>query len=298
MGFKQINNAFIITVFLAVFIIDTISAREDIQTYELFNTGLSLDYTKETKGDKILKARLTSRIEGKWIGVINAEIYFYARIDTTDNLLGKSVTNDNGEAVLRISSNRMLKNLNGDFAFKVRFEGNQTYTGTEKELTVRDIHMVISLSEIDSVKEVHAEVYEINSSGEKVPLEDAEVYFYVTRLFGLLKIGEGWLINGKTSIEFPDDLPGDNSGNLIVLARIEDNELYGNVEVREKVNWGTAVSHNPGKASRELWTRTAPLWMIIALISLLSFTWIIYLTLFYNMYRIRKAGKISNNNID
>ncbi|UCH15635.1 MAG: hypothetical protein JSV22_06645 [Bacteroidales bacterium] len=298
MGFQQINKTLIITVLLLHTAIKIISAAEEEPTLELYKTKLGLNYTKKTSGDKILMARLTSRVERKWIGIKNAEVYFYAQVDTTDTLLGKTKTDDNGESVLHISASRILKNYSDDFIFKVKFEGNETYTGAEKELKIRNVEMIISLSEVDSIKTVNIEVYETDSISEKLPLEDVDVYFYVTRLFGLLKIGEGWLINGKSSIEFPNDLPGDTTGNLTIVARIEDNEVYGNVEVRENIDWGIAISHNPGNTARELWTRTAPLWMIISLVSLLSFAWIIYIMLFYNMYRIRKTGSISNNNID
>ncbi len=297
MGFKQINRVFIIIVIVPLLIIKLASAKEDEQTHELLKARLSLDYTKKTAGNKMLKARLTSRVDGKWTGVGDAEVYFYAQIDTTHTLLGKTLTNNNGEAIMQISAGRILKSSDGEFDFNARFEGNQTYDGVEKELIIRDIQLIISFYEVDSVKKVHAEAYEITGSDDKLPLEDIDIYFYVTRLFGLLKVGEGWLINGKSSVEFPNDLPGDKEGNLTIVGRIEDNEVYGNVEVRGSINWGTDIPDNPVKAARELWTRTAPLWMIIALVLLLSFTWIIYITLFYNMFRIRKAG-ITANNID
>ena len=50
-------------------------------------------------------------------------------------------------------------------------------------------------------------------------------------MFSLLPIGELTLDDaGTATMEFPSDLPGDKEGNLVIIAKIEENATFGNVE--------------------------------------------------------------------
>ena len=67
------------------------------------------------------------------------------------------------------------------------------------------------------------------------------------------------------TIEFPSDLPGDKEGNLVIIAKIEENATYGNVEKRETIKWGLPTDYSVPVTHRALWTKIAPQWMIYTL---------------------------------
>jgi hypothetical protein len=49
-------------------------------------------------------------------------------------------------------------------------------------------------------------------------------------MFSALKLGEGKTDEaGEALIEIPNNLPGDAKGNISLLARLDENEVYGNL---------------------------------------------------------------------
>jgi hypothetical protein len=103
-------------------------------------------------------------------------------------------------------------------------------------------------------------------------------------------VGEGTLAAGATSIDFPVTLPGDSAGMLTVVAKIEDNETYGNIEASGKINWGKPLPPEI-VVKRGLGDTNAPLWMVYTLIVLLSLVWFHYMYVIFTVFRIRYLGK-------
>jgi hypothetical protein len=93
-----------------------------------------------------------------------------------------------------------------------------------------------------------------------------------------------------TSLEFPTSIPGNQLGYLTIVAKVEDNESYGNVAVSGTINWGKPLP--PMKIiKRGLGDTDAPLWMVYTLIVLLSVVWFHYMYVIYTVFRIRHLGK-------
>ena len=105
-----------------------------------------------------------------------------------------------------------------------------------------------------------------------------------------MNVGKSSFVNGLTSIEFPTSVPGNQLGYLTLLAKIEDNEQYGNVEVSGTINWGKPLP--PANIiERGLGDTDAPLWMVYTLIVLLSLVWFHYMYVIFTVFRIRHLGK-------
>lgn len=148
----------------------------------------------------------------------------------------------------------------------------------------------LSFTEEDSIKTCSALVME-----DTMPVKEIEVKFYVKRLFSLLPIGKGSETDesGSASVEFPSDLPGDKDGNLEVVAKIEDDESYGTVEVYENVKWGIRPSpeHNEwGNRSLSASREKAPTYLIIASNLIIAVIWGTIFYVFIQIFRIRKKG--------
>jgi len=131
------------------------------------------------------------------------------------------------------------------------------------------------------------------TAGDK-PVEEAEVQFYVERMFSLLPIGRGEETdeNGEAVQEFPYDLPGDKDGNLHIVAKIEDHDIYGTVEGSADVKWGAKI-----KSGHETWGHRslsaardkAPTILILTSNFIIAIIWGTILYVIFQVYRIKKA---------
>ena len=242
-----------------------------------------------------LKATVTTSLDGDTKPLNDVSVGFYNINGTEEFLLGNIRTNENGEAVLILTkSTEFSRNSEENITFLVKFNGNEKYSFATAEISVREVEMEISFVEIDSVKTIVATAHEIGVGGEMTPLENMDVYFYVPRSFSMLNIGEEWFEEGQCNIDFPVTLPGDSLGNLSIIARIEDSDIYGNVETQAIKDWGTPLLPVIVEKRRGLGDTDAPLWMVYTLIILLSAVWFHYLYILYTIYLIKKEGEKVN----
>jgi hypothetical protein len=248
---------------------------------------ITLQYFKSTDGKRILQTTLTyskNRIE---LPLSDMDIAFYTGAEKKV-LLTRSTTNDKG--ILRFELGDDLKpetGADGMWTFSSEFTGNDTIQGGTSEVTVRDIRLEMALTEADSIKTVTLNAF-ISEGGKEKPVSGETVTVYVPRMFSLLPIGELTLDdNGNASIEFPSDLPGDKEGNLVIIAKIEENATYGNVEKRKTIKWGLPTDYSVPVTHRALWTKIAPRWMIYTLSILLAGVWGHYLFAIISLVRIK-----------
>ena len=90
------------------------------------------------------------------------------------------------------------------------------------------------------------------------------------------------------SIDLAKDLPGDEKGNLYLLARLEENEVYGNLETATVQQWGKPIPTDLQTPPRALWSTSPPLWMLITFIILMVAVWGHYIVIVYELFRLRK----------
>ena len=236
------------------------------------------------------------------IPVTNAMVVFYQGDISENMVIDSLLTNENGEAILLFRENQRFT-LDSDRAYRIsaRYNGNKDYSETESDITIKDIDMELFLSEINGVKTISVRAYELGDDKEMVPVEDADVNFYVPRLFSDQLIGEGNIIDGKCSIEFPENIAGDTIGNISLIAKIEDDRNYGNVERQlQDFRWGHTQPIEEDKSlmtieitipTRALWHTNAPLWMIFTLIILLTGVWSHYIYVILQLFRLNRLSK-------
>jgi hypothetical protein len=146
----------------------------------------------------------------------------------------------------------------------------------------------------DSSKMLNAKV----TSMDRTPVKDIEVHFYVKRLFGLLPI-ESSLGNiptdekGETVIDLPKkDFPGDTAGNIVIIAKIEENDTYYAVETQSLMKIGVPLKIEKDFFPRALWTPDAPIALILTFLVLIGGVWCAYSFVAFQIYKIKKAGEI------
>lgn len=200
-------------------------------------------------------------------------------------------TNGYGIAQCIIPVNQKLPLKNGKYSFYASIDENPIVESKSDSLSLAELGIEMKLEVKDSVKTISFHAFEIGPNGEKTPVK-TDFVFYVPRMFSKLKVAEGSSgEDGNGEVEFPNGIPGDSTGNLTVLGRVEENELYANVEISQIINWGVATNYHIAKFHRALWTTIAPTWMIITLTVLLLGVWGHYMFVVYKLYRIRKESK-------
>ncbi len=239
-----------------------------------------------------LTASLKAKVEGRYLPLQGEEIDFKFLQGGTEKTLGTALTNEDGSVTLSIPDEIFAtKGDKGIYSFEASFPGKDNYTKASSSTSMKPLRMEISFFQKSQDKMINLKAFQPGKKeNEWVPAENLDIQFYVPRTFSLLKVGKGTITNGTASLEFPTSIPGNQLGYLTIVAKVEDNEIFGNVAVSGNINWGKPLP--PLKViKRGLGDTNAPLWMVYTLIVLLSVVWFHYMYVIYTVFRIRHLGK-------
>lgn len=250
------------------------------------NPYMLFTYLKDTESRQILQVKMTNITQTGEVPLPGLNIRFY----NSETLLGESTTDAAGNAGYTIGSAMPLfAGEDGSWPFTAVFEGDSLTEETYSELSINDVDIEMQVIEEEGERIVTLNATTLTGDG-RVPVTGEEIGVYVPRMFSLLPVGIGMLDeNGSFRMKFPDDIPGDSLGNLTVIGRFNDHYLFGNVEKREEVRWGTEAEM-ASPVYRSLWSTLAPKWMIISLTVMLLGVWGHYTYVIINLFRIRKEG--------
>jgi len=166
------------------------------------------------------------------------------------------------------------------------FFNNSIMQGQEE---MEDAQVFLSFSEETEPKTITATV--TDQSG--FPIEEVELHFYVQRTFSLLPLGDGFNETdekGELEIEFPNDLPGNAEGNVTIIVKIIEHDLYNDLSIETIKKWGIPTLLSDKKEERSLWAASAnaPITLIVATSGMILAIWYIILYIIFNFYKISK----------
>ena len=254
-------------------------------------SSIELKELKNSDDSRIFNVKLTGESEAGAIPVSEAKIDFFTVAEGKSESVGSAVTNKEGKASLKLGiDTRYLKNKEGVTEVKASFTGLGKLSSTEASVKFKELNLHVTLSGNDSLNTIQVNASAVGPNGEMILLKGTNFNLYVQGLFSKLKIGECFVDAGKGTFEFPNNIPGDENGNLKIFVRLEENEDYGEVEKVENAKWG---NHRSGfvDPERSLWTSGAPIWMITTLIILLAGVWSHYVYAIIQIIKIRQEGK-------
>lgn len=280
-GFKHI---------LLILSIALISAPGIIaQDAELANTKLQAAYYKDQNNLERITAKLLIKSE-RYEPFANAEVHFYSVKDTTKTLLKTIVTDEKGEATYILEPDaKASSDSTGQVVFAVEYDGNPTSESASKEIMVTPAALKVTFFQEDTTKFISIEAFETGGGDTPIPITETEIGVFVKGTFSYLNIAkEATNAEGKLIAPFPVDMPGDSIGVLTIVAKIEDHDLYGNVEAWGTINWARPVPI-ADEARRGLGDTDAPLWMVYTLIVLLSAVWFHYAYVIFLIIKIKLA---------
>jgi hypothetical protein len=250
----------------------------------------SLAFISVQKADNTidLKAALNAKVKGSSIKLPLLKVTFLLISDTTEKELGFVITDGEGKAVLNAKTDALITDKEGKLHFKAVFAGNKAMEAAEQEVTIKRARLEITPVKDDSLLNVHVKLIDVGT-GTEVPVKETVVGIFVHRAFYPLKIGEGTTDEtGEATIEIPQKLPGDAKGNIMLMAKLDENEMYGNLEASVTQPWGIPVSDKLQELPRALWSSHPPLWMMITFAVLMCTVWGHYLVIIIQMFRLRK----------
>lgn len=274
----------------------SVVAQTESDTTEAEKPELSLEfrYIEANNKTKILEALAKSKLGGTWQPLEGIPVHFYRDAEDEANLLGNVTTDGNGLARFILPDAA----VNGAaYTFVAVTESSAQFDPVSEEIMVSESSFDMTLSEEDSVRQVHISLQAVDAEGNDVPLGEVEVHLYIKRLFGLLPLSEDPETtdeNGEVTADFSTVISGDTAGYLILVAKVEDHETYGNLEFQRKVKWGTPLIIDPNLKARQLWSSraNAPIYLIVIINTMLIGIWGVILYIIFQAFKISKIGRV------
>jgi len=226
---------------------------------------------------------------------IHVKVYFSE--ESAANLLGTAVTGKTGLGWVSLPpSFKPVWDSLTEFKFVAVSDSSSGIEPMSADVTVKKAILVIDTANADGTRSVTAQLRE-KKGNEWVAVGDVEMKLGIKRLLSNLSVGEAETYtsdsSGTASAEFKrDSLPGDEKGGLLLVAKVEDNDSYGNLEAQMPATWG-----KPVKAETHFWHRTlwstgdrAPIWLLFIALSIIVGVWGTLFYLVRQIFKIKKMG--------
>lgn len=261
-------------------------------------TVLSVRYFLPVNKVPYLSVTTKKKVGRKFEAVKGIPVNLYFSEANAANLLGKTTTDNTGEGrvALPASFKPTWDSLN-EFKFVAESDSAAGVGSLSGDVTVKKAILVIDTAMSDGVRTVTAQLKE-RKGNEWVAVKDVEMKLGIKRLLSNLSVGDAETYTsdstGVASAEFKkDSMPGDETGNIILLAKVEDNDNYGNLVAEKNVSWGKATQLQTGFWHRTLWStgNRAPIWLLALALSIIIGVWGVVAYLVTQLFKIRRMGR-------
>ncbi|MDE3211929.1 MAG: hypothetical protein KGM98_01740 [Bacteroidota bacterium] len=242
----------------------------------------------------------TKRKEGRiFEPVPGVAVNVYFGTDNKGPLLGKVVTASNGAALVGFPP-ALKATWDSLDAFSV-YADSDSGAGSEgltAELTIKKAILVVDTANVDGARSVTGELKE-KKGNTWVPVKEIDMSLRIKRLLGNLSVGSNETYTsdstGIATATFKrDSLPGDEKGNLTLVAKVDDNDTYGNLLGQKVVPWGVPTKiDNSFFKQRTLWSTRfeTPIWLLFLAYGIGGGVWIVILYLIRQLVIIKKLGR-------
>jgi hypothetical protein len=285
------KNVFKIIVLVAALLPEFLMA----QAIEKNTLVLGVKYYNKNNAAQYLVVSAKSKIDGKFQKVGNIVVKLYIASDTDkNNLIGTGITTERGEFILFIppaAKTEWIKSATQNFI--AISAPSKLYDEARGESSITKAKIKIDTAE---GKIVNATLVTLVDSIWK-PMAGIEMVLAIKRLDGNLNISETATYTtdsiGVVSGQFErENLPGDQKGNLVLVANIIDNDVYGNVEAETTVPWGKPLVYNTNYNHRSLFARRglSPIWLELLAYGIILLVWAVIIYLVFQIRKIIKLG--------
>ena len=235
---------------------------------------------------------------GKKIEPLKNKVFqLYLDSNKTENLIAEVTTDITGKA-----KSFLPPSLKGVWDTNPLHKFIAVAAGKEDEETAAELEITKAKINIDTAsaegtRTIAVQVMKYENS-EWVPANEVEMKIGIRRLSGILSAGDEEIYttdsSGIATVELKkDSLPGDKKGNIVLVAKVEDNDLLGNMLVEKTVPWGVALKTDDSFFDqRTLWSTRfrTPLWLLFMAYSIVIAVWGTIFYLILQIVRIKKLG--------
>jgi hypothetical protein len=206
--------------------------------------------------------------------------------------MGNLVTDDDGVVEFDLNDNfKRIKTGAHVFTFIASIGSDPKFENASEQIVMNDVRINLSNVLADSLNTVTAKLTMFKDSVES-PAAKTEMKLLVKRTFGALPFGEDNLStddNGEVSGVLPNDLPGNHDKTLTILARYEDQENDGIIEVTKNIPWSIPPIERTF-AKRTLWSsgQNAPVPLVIVSLTIIFTIWGIIFYLISLLFKIKE----------
>lgn len=263
------------------------------------NLNLDLKYFSYDNKVPFVTAQTRVKVKKKFQAVPGIGIKVYLDTVAEDHLIISAVSNDEGYVTAVLPP--ALKKI-WDAANTHKFEASTVATGeyeeAENDLEISKARLLLDTLSDDDGKSLKLTVQEWKGN-DWSPVKGVEVKA------GIRRLGGGFLTVGKDDSYTTDStgtvvaaferdsLLSGPSGDLTLVAKVEDNDQFGNLVVEKPVNWGIASSYVSDYYRRTLFSTRdkAPVWLLFMAYTITLSVWGVLIYLIGQLFLINKLGK-------
>ncbi len=289
---KRLNKTLAGLLFLGMFLSGLSVCAQDSTKGTL---NISLNYFLENNTIPYVLVRTKAKIDGRFKPVSDIPLQLFLTKDSAGNKIGDLVTNENGEAstIIPPSLKSQWDASPGSHSFLVTFAGNRQFEASQADLAINRAKILLDTT---ADRHIVATLLGLKDTSW-VPLKGIDVSIGISRMDADLSVNENATFTtdslGQATAEFKrDSIPGDKNGNITLVAKVEDNDPYGNLSVEKIVPWGAKFTPVNNFNERTLFaTRNkAPIWLLVIAYSIVILVWSILLYLVLNIFKLKRMG--------
>jgi hypothetical protein len=246
-----------------------------------------------------------TKINSKFQPASGVYVNLYLDSISEANYIAKAKTDVNGIAKVGIPLN--LKNAwlaSANHTFIGITEANKDFNKTTSETPATIARLSIDTSTDGKTKNIIVSVLGLKNNSW-LPAKGVEMKVGINRLGGILSAGDEATYTtdstGSVTVALKkDSLPGDKKGNILLVAKVEDNDQFGNLVVEKTVPWGVALQQDKNFFDqRTLWSTRfrTPAWLLIIAYFLGIGVWGTIIYLIFQIIKIKKLGTEKTSSI-
>lgn len=261
---------------------------------------VAIQYYSIDHGNVYLMVNAKTKVKGRFRPVQAIQIKTFLDEESMDKLMDSATTDESGRVKIALPSRLKDQWMNGNaHTFIATAQGNDSLKATQGELTIKKAKIIVDTLSDESAKSIKITALELNGK-DWVPIKGLEVKPGVARLGGsLLKITEADTYTTDSSGSFiaaikDSIIPGDDKGNIMLTAKIEENENFGNLTSGKIVPWGKVTPLDKSFfEKRTLWSTRfrTPYWLLVIVYGMSIGIWGTIFVVIRDLIRTIKMGK-------
>ena len=260
--------------------------------------SVNLRYFVNNNSTQYLLVQSRTKVGKKFQPLPGRSVQLYLDSNNAAYLITKTNTDEKGLAkVIMPPSLKDKWNSSAQHQFIGVLEATSKEQERTASLNITKAKMEMDTSTTDSVHTIKVQVKFLQNNNW-VAAKDVEMKVGIARSAGILSAGDEESFttdsSGALSVDLKkNNLPGDQLGNFVLVAKVEDNEQYGNLLIEKVVPWGVPIKYDKKFFDqRTLWTTRfrTPLWLLLIAYGIVISVWGSLIYLVVQMIKIKKLG--------